>query len=85
MKDVKGRKLTIERGRGATYRNNRWTVYAHDFFPRHSVLAGQPRRTFVDSFEHLEDAKREFPTAKEFQGTTYMPPSLAHLPDDGDY
>lgn len=80
-----GLKLTIERGRGMTYSNNRWTVYEHSTYPRHSVLAGQPCRTYIDSFDTIEEAKAEHPTATVISGTTYAPPSLSHLPDDGDY
>jgi hypothetical protein len=77
-------KLTIELGRGATYSNNSFTVYAHDRYPRHSVLAGQNRRTFIDRFDTLAEAQKEFPAAVHVAGTTYAPPSLFHLSDDGD-
>jgi hypothetical protein len=81
----KGGRLTIERGRGATYANNDFVVYEHTTYPRTSVLAGQPCRKWIDSFATLEEAKTKFPTAVECVGTTYQPPSLNHLPDDGDY
>lgn len=75
--------LTIELGRGATYSNNRFTVYAHDTYPRNSVLAGQARRRFIDSFDTLEAAQAAHPSAKVLPGTTYAPPNLSHL--SGDY
>lgn len=78
--------LTIERGRGATYSNNRWTVYKHGIYPRSSVLAGQSSRTFIESFDSLDAAQAKFPTATVIDGgSTYRPPYLGHLPDDGDY
>jgi len=78
------RDLTIELGRGATYANSRFTVYAHDRYPRHSVLAGQDRRTFLDSFTTVDEAKTVYPDAVVITGSTYAPPYLGHLPD-GDY
>jgi hypothetical protein len=76
--------LTIELGRGATYANRDYTVYAHDRYPRGSVLSGQDRRTWLDSFPTLEQAQVAYPSAKNITGTTYAPPSLNHLSADGD-
>ena len=78
---------TIERGRGATYASGRWTVYAHDRYPRSSVLAGQDRRTFVDSYDSLDLAKAAWPKAEVLEGSTYrdIDAMTRHLPDDGDY
>ena len=84
-KRTKGPDLTIERGRGATYANNDWTVYEHGTYPRHSVLAGSPRRSFIDSFETLDAARAAYPTATVVEGTTYHPPSLSHLSDGPDF
>jgi hypothetical protein len=75
---------TIEFGRGATYANNKFTVYEHGVYPRSSVLAGQSKRMWLDDFETIEEAKAAYPEAKVVTGTTYAPPSLNHLPDDGD-
>jgi hypothetical protein len=80
--------ITIEMGRGATYRSGRWTAYKHGTYPRHSVLAGQPSRTFLDSFDSLDEAKAKYPTAEVWDApgaSSYQPPYLGHLPDDGDY
>jgi hypothetical protein len=80
------RDLTIERPRGMTYsRNTTWTVYEHSIYPRHSVLAGQPCRKFVDNFETIEEAKKAYPTAREIAGTTFQAPDLSHLSDGPDY
>ena len=62
-----------------------FTVYGLGTYPRSSVLAGQQRRTFLDSFATLEEAQAKFPNAKLVPGTTYQAPDLSHLPDDGDY
>ena len=68
-----------------TYSNNRWTIYSLGVYPSHSVLAGQQKRTFIDSFETLEQAKEQYPTAiVNSNGTSYRAPDLSHLPDDGD-
>jgi len=80
-------RLVIERGgRGMTYRKTSgFTVYKLGTYPRSSVLAGQQQRTFMDSFDTLEEARAKFPTAKLIAGTSYQAPYLGHLPDDGDY
>lgn len=56
---------TIEHGRGQTYSSGRPTVYRHDVYPRTSVLAGRPRRTFVDSFATVEAARAAYPQAED--------------------
>lgn len=70
---------------GATYTRNEYGVYGYGRYPRHSVLAGQTRRTFLDSFKTLEEAQAAYPQAKVVRGSGYAPPNLSHLPDDGDY
>ena len=72
---------TIERGRGETYANDRWTVYEHGTYPDGSVLAGQDYRGWVDDFDTLEEATAAYPDAQIIDGTTYRPPSLSHLPE----
>ncbi len=73
---------TIERGRGATYASDRWTVYEHGVYDRDSVLSGQSRRTWMDDFDTLEEAQKAYPEAVVLGGTTYRPPSLGHLRDE---
>lgn len=70
--------------RGATYNRPQYGVYEYGVYPRSSVLAGQTRRVFLDSFDTLEEAQREYPNA-ECAGCGFQPPYLGHLPDDGDY
>jgi hypothetical protein len=65
--------------RGATYCNEAYGVYKYDVYPRSSVLGGQPRRTFLDECQTLEEAKAKYPKAKEF-GSCYMPPPVMHRP-----
>jgi hypothetical protein len=73
---------TIERGRGATYASERWTVYEHGVYDRDSVLSGQSRRTWLDDFETLEEAQKEYPEAVVCAFSTYTPVYLDHLGDD---
>src|SRR3954452_4211676 len=40
--------FTLERGRGETCRHPRPVLYAHSEYEASSVLAGQPRRLFVE-------------------------------------
>lgn len=68
---------------GATYDRDEYGVYEYDRYPRGSVLAGQERRTFLDSFETLEAARAKYPGADE-SGCGYQPPYLGHLPDEED-
>lgn len=63
---------------GATYRRDEYGVYAYDEYPRSSVLAGQERRSFIESFPTLEAARAAYPQAL-VSGPGYAPPSLSHL------
>jgi len=92
---------TIEMSNGETYSNNSWAIYAHDEYPRSSVLAGQPRRTYVWEFDEenypgeagKEAAIQACKTAGVWKytsvcdGSTHIPVDqmVAHLPDDTDY
>lgn len=40
-----------------------FAVYRYGVFPRHSVLAGRERRTFLDAFDTLDAAREAFPEA----------------------
>jgi len=86
------RSLTLEFGRGQTYRNNNPTLYGHSTYGRSSVLAGQRRRVFLESWDTVDEARAELKAAKirytdltKEHGSTYAPPCLSHLPDDTDY
>lgn len=60
-------------------------VFGWGTYERSSVLAGQPRKVFLDAFMTLEAAKVEFPTAT--MSSRWMEPqvSLAHLPGADDF
>lgn len=84
-------KFTIEHGRGETYSNSRPTVYRHDTYPRGSVLAGRQRRTWVNDYATIAEAKAAHPDAVDLisdgGGSTHVPVDVltAGLPDTEDY
>ncbi len=85
MKKIPTPDQTIEKGRGATYDEDRWTVYQHGVYGRDSVLSGQSRRIWLDDFDTLEEAVIAYPDAVVCAGSTYQPPYLNHLPgEDGE-
>ena len=59
-----------------------YAVYEFGRYPRSSVLAGQTRKSFLDSFESLEAAQAAYPDAD----VGYVPAgnSFGHLPDGDD-
>ena len=67
--------------RGATYNRPVYGVYEYGTYPRSSVLAGQEKRMFLDSFDTIEEARKAYPGADE-TGCQYKAPSLDHLPDE---
>ena len=50
--------------KGATYFTPKYGVYEYDIYPKSSVLAGQERRTYINEFDTLEEAKAKFPNAE---------------------
>ena len=54
---------------GKTYARNEYAVYEYDRYPRSSVNYGMQRRSFLDSFRTLEEARKAFPNAAESIGT----------------
>ena len=85
------RSLTLEFGRGQTYRNNNPTLYGHSTYGRSSVLAGQRRRVFLESWDTVDEARAELKAAKirytdlcDTRGSTHIPVDVitAGLPDD---
>jgi hypothetical protein len=69
--------------RGTTYCSDEYGVYEYSRYGRSSVLAGQQRRVFLDSFDTLEEARAAYPTAKVCD-CGYQAPYLNHLPDGED-
>ena len=49
------------------------SVYGHGTYPQGSVLEGQARRTFLDSFSTVEEAKQKYPEAEVLNNTSYLP------------
>jgi hypothetical protein len=78
--------ITIEYpSQGATYSNDSYGVYEYSTYPRSSVLAGQEKRSFLDSFDTLEEAQKAYPNATFSQSCGYREPCLSHLSDEDDY
>lgn len=85
------RRLTLEYGRGETYRSDKPTLYGHSTYNRSSVLAGQPRRVFLECWDDLDTARAELKAARiryadlcETGGSTHIPVRFmtAGLPDE---
>jgi len=88
--------FTLESGQGETYRHSKPVLYAHSTYGRGSVLAGQPRRLFVEQWDTWEEARAALAEVRradrsfrlddlgEGGGTTHIPSSVLtrHLPDD---
>lgn len=56
--------VRLEPMRGSTYDvPGRVAAYAYDVYPPSSVLAGEERRSFLESFNNLADAVAQYPTA----------------------
>lgn len=49
---------------GATYNQDKFGVYEYGTYGRSSVLRGQQRRMFLDSFETLAEALKAYPDAE---------------------
>lgn len=78
---------TIEHERGETYHRATFAVYEHSTYARHSVLAGQPCRRFIEGgFTTVADAQAKYPDARVIEGTTHrsVDSMTAHLPGDDD-
>ena len=60
-----------------------FVVYEHGIYEDSSVLAGQDKRSFKDSFDSLEEAQEAFPEAHLIEGTTKqnINAMTSHLPD----
>lgn len=49
---------------GATYHHEEYGVYRYDVYPESSVLAGQERRSLLDRFPSLAEARAAYPDAE---------------------
>jgi hypothetical protein len=91
--------FTLEPGRGETYRHRKPTLYAHSIYERSSVLAGQPRRLFVEGWDNWDEARAALAEVRradrsfhfvdfgEGGGTTHIASEVLtrHLPEDDDW
>ena len=73
---------TIELGQGATYSINEYVVYEHSTHERSSVLAGQPRRVFLDCYPTIAEAQKGYPKAEVLECTSYREMNLTYLPGE---
>jgi len=62
-----------------------YVVKGYDRFPQNSVLAGQTRINFVDSFNDLEEAQKAYPEATLSHPMIEPVNTYDHLSDEGDY
>jgi len=65
--------LTIEKGYGETYRQQGpgVTLYLHGTYDDSSVLAGQPKRVYVQSFEEFPTEEQNIQAAQQFAAQSY--------------
>ena len=75
------RTLTIEPSEH-TYRGSTEAVavYEHGEYEESSVLADQPKRTFVDEFETVEKAIEQYPEAEVLEHSTKIEPVFSDVP-----
>ena len=71
-----------------TLRHGKWggvDVLGWSTYPRHSVLAGQPMKVFLDNFDTEEEARKAYPQAEHFSNKWTEPQvSLNHLGENDD-
>jgi len=60
-----------------------FSVYEFGVYPESSVLAGQIRKSFVDMFDSIEEAKASHPDAEECYRDAHN--HFDHLPDEPDW
>ena len=77
------RDLTIEpyNYNPATGLQDEYAVYEHGEYPHYSVLAGQYRRSFVDSGT-LEEMKEKYPEAEVKEFSTKVSVTMSETPPD---
>jgi len=57
-----------------------WSVYEFDTYPRSSVLSGQTRKRFINSYDNISEAEKHYPKADICARDAHN--SFDHLPDD---
>lgn len=64
--------FSLEPGRGQTYRHSRPVLYAHNVYPRGSVMAGRPQRVWIEEWESWDEARAALAEVKkEVKGFKY--------------
>jgi hypothetical protein len=82
---------TLEPGKGQTYNHGEPTLYAHDTYPRRSVMSGRPRRSWVWEFDSVEQAMEVLeghPIMRYLEvigGTTHVDVDIATHGIEGEY
>tara|TARA_R100000750_G_scaffold45368_1_gene30450 strand:- start:531 stop:806 length:276 start_codon:yes stop_codon:yes gene_type:complete len=61
-----------------------YCVYGWGEYPEYSVLAGQPRKVFLNSYKTIEAAQEAYPEAKVGNRWTEPQVSVNHLPGEDD-
>ena len=68
---------------GATYSHDEYGVYEYGEYEPWSVLAGQEKRSFLDSFPTLKAAQAAYPDAQwSGEGSGYREITIPHDPPD---
>lgn len=70
------RKITIESNQYGTQ-----SVYGYGVYSESSILAGQPRKTFLAEYNTVVEAQAEYPTATVDDGYTPDNTMTEHAPD----
>jgi hypothetical protein len=78
---ARSERITYERGRGP---GKAYSVHSWGVYERGSVLAGQPRKRWLDSFETEAEVLAAYPKATPNSRWTEPRVSLNHLPGTGD-
>lgn len=81
---VKWDRFTVEHKPLAGCGDPVWVVYGWSTYPRSSVLAGQPMKQFLDSFDTHEEATAKYPEAVQSSKWAEPQVSLSHLPGEDD-
>ena len=68
--------------RGTTYYKETYGVYKYDVWPGYSVLAGQQRRTYLEEFNTLDEAKAKYADAEVVDHSCFTPTILSPIEPD---
>ena len=62
----------------------KYGVYGWGKYGKGSVLAGQPRKCYIESYETIEAAQKKYPGAKMSSKWTEPQVNVNHLPGEDD-